>query len=122
MMALGVSYTRLASALSNHCYSYEVVFHWQDALTPIHRGTVKPDMLEKYGHMAPNPEAWQLVKELRSEIVKVFQKKGAASNQIGRTYPFMSALTEPPANFLKQVKTYFDPHGLMNPGVLEMNS
>jgi FAD/FMN-containing dehydrogenase len=121
MTALGVSHTKLASALLNHCYSYEAVFHWQDALSPIHRAAVKPDVLEKYAHTAPNPEAWQLVKALRSEMVKVFQKKGAASNQIGRTYPFMTALTEPPADFLRQVKTYLDPQGLMNPGVLELS-
>ena len=121
MTALGVSPTKLASALSNHCYSYEVVYHWKDALSPIHRAAIKPDVLEKYAHTAPNPEAWQLVKELRSETVKIFQKKGAASNQLGRTYPFMTALTVPPADFLRQIKRYLDPHGLMNPGVLELN-
>ena len=120
MTALGVSQTKLASALSNHCYSYEVVFHWHDALTPIHRSAVKPAVLEAHGHSPPNPEAKELVKVLRSATVKLFQTKGAASNQIGRTYPFVTALSQPTSDLIRKVKAQLDPKGLMNPGVLEL--
>jgi len=40
-------------------------------------------------------------------------------HQIGRVYPFLSALSDEPRNLLLTLKQCLDPKGLMNPGVLE---
>ncbi len=114
----GVTITRLASALGNHCFSFEPVFHWQDAWTPLQRAAADPAHLAQFSEPAPNPAARELVDRLRLETVALFRRLGAASNQIGRTYPFRAALSQAPEALLARIKAEVDPHGLMNPGVL----
>jgi FAD/FMN-containing dehydrogenase len=113
-----VTYTRLASALGNHCFSFEPVFHWHDSWLPIHRALVDPAHLATLTPPPPNPEARALVNTLRAETVALFRTFGAASNQIGRSYPYHEALLPAPAQLLRQMKASLDPRGLMNPGVL----
>lgn len=120
MSETGVVVTRLASALGNHCFSFEPVFHWPDSWNPIHRVVADPGHLKTLKEPASNLAARNLVDQLRKETVEVFRQHGAASNQIGRTYPYYSALKPNPAALLMALKGHLDPNGLMNPGVLEL--
>jgi FAD/FMN-containing dehydrogenase len=45
---------------------------------------------------------------------------GAASNQIGRTYPWLDALSSESAALMRSLKALLDPEGRMNPGVLDL--
>ena len=114
----GVTCTRLASALANHCFSFEPVFHWRDTWQPLHRAALSPGALKERVEPAANPDARALVDRLRMETVELFRSLGAASNQIGRTYPFRSALSAAPEALLAEMKALLDPKGLINPGVL----
>lgn len=114
----GVHYTRLVSALANHCFSFEPVFRWRDTLNPIHRQAAEPGFLASFPEAAANPEARALVDTLRRETVELFRRLGAASNQIGRTYPYREALTPEADALLSSIKQALDPQGLINPGVL----
>ena len=118
MAAHGVTVTRLASALANHCFSFEPVFHWRDAWLPIHREAPETAYVTGLAEPAANPGARALVDRLREETVELFRSLGAASNQIGRTYPFRKALSSPPDRLLAEIKHIVDPAGRMNPGVL----
>ncbi|KKW90821.1 hypothetical protein YP76_19385 [Sphingobium chungbukense] len=118
MAAHGVRYTRLVSALANHCFSFEPVFHWQDRWQPLHRSAPDPAHLAAFEEPVPNPQGRALVDRLRRETVDLFRSLGAASNQIGRTYPFRAALSPAPDHLLSTIKQALDPRGLMNPGVL----
>lgn len=120
MDQLGVQVTFLGSALANHSFSFEPVFRWHDAWLPIHRAVAEPGHLRGFNEPAPAPDARALVNQLRSETVELFRAHGAASNQIGRTYPYFSALADEPASLLLAIKQHLDPLGLMNPGVLEI--
>jgi FAD/FMN-containing dehydrogenase len=55
---------------------------------------------------------------LREETVRLFREAGAASNQIGRTYPWLDALSPESAAMMRSLKVLLDPEGRMNPGVL----
>lgn len=114
----GVTFTRLASALANHCFSFEPVFHWRDKWLPIHFEVTDAAHRASMCEPAPDPEARALVDVLRGKTTELFQAFGAASNQIGRTYPFRSALLPPSEALLSDIKSIVDPRGLMNPGVL----
>jgi hypothetical protein len=114
----GVTLTRLASALGNHSFSFEPVFHWRDLWLPGHRQSLSPGRAETLNEPAANPEARALVNELRRETVALFRRLGAASTQIGRTYPYVEARSPAPASLLRELKRLLDPECLMNPGTL----
>jgi FAD/FMN-containing dehydrogenase len=118
MTAKGVTLTRLASALGNHSFSFEPVYHWRDAWLPAHRRALSPTRAAALSEPPANPEARALVDRLRSETTELFRRLGAASNQIGRTYPYLEALSPAPASLLRGIKRQLDPACLMNPGVL----
>jgi hypothetical protein len=118
MAEQGVTVSRLASALANHCFSFEPVFHWRDNWLPIHFEAIDAARRASLTEPAPAPQARALVDVLRCKTVDLFQRFGAASNQIGRTYPFRSALSPPSEALLSGIKAIVDPRGLMNPGVL----
>jgi FAD/FMN-containing dehydrogenase len=104
--------------VGNHAFSYEPVFHWNDGWLPIHRFTAEPATLAAHPEPAPNPVARALVHRLRGEMVDLFRSRGAASNQVGRTYLYLQAAEPETRRLLELVKAGVDPRGLMNPGVL----
>jgi hypothetical protein len=59
-----------------------------------------------------------LVVELSQCLVELFRERGAASSQIGRTYPYLEALRPEAREWLQMLKRHADPDGLVNPGVL----
>jgi FAD/FMN-containing dehydrogenase len=118
MERAGVWMSRLLIAMSTHAFSYEPVFHWRDSWLPIHRVTAEAATLSQYPEPEPNPEARALVHRLRREMVDLFRAHGAASNQLGRTYPYLDAALPETRRLLEQLKQGLDPRGVMNPGVL----
>jgi FAD/FMN-containing dehydrogenase len=114
----GITTSRLFIALSNHSFSYEPVFHWRDEWLPQHRRVPEPSHLAKLVEPAANPAGRELVHRVRREMTEVFARHGAASNQIGRTYPYLENLEPATARLLGTLKTSLDPHGRMNPGAL----
>lgn len=118
MERLGVRVTRLASAHAAPCFSFEGVFHWHDTWLPLHRSAPDPAHLARLTEPAANPEARALVERLRDMTIDLFRRHGAASNQIGRSYPFLPVLRDEPAALLMAIKQALDPRNLMNPGVL----
>ncbi|MEZ5514495.1 MAG: FAD-binding oxidoreductase [Steroidobacteraceae bacterium] len=118
MAAKGVTLTRLLIAISNHAFSYEPVFHWHDRWLPVHRRTPEPQHLAKLTEPAANPAAAELVQRLRVRLVNYFAEIGAASNQIGKTYPYATSLLPTTRALLESLKAVVDPIGRMNPGAL----
>ena len=78
----------------------------------------EPDFLSGLEEPAPNLEGRALVDEIRSKIVDVFAEFGAASNQIGKTYPMLASLNPDSRSVLRALKKELDPEGLINPGAL----
>jgi FAD/FMN-containing dehydrogenase len=59
-----------------------------------------------------------LVDELRQKLIALFADFGAASNQLGKSYPYLEVLRPESAELAIAVKRALDPQGVMNPGVL----
>lgn len=118
MAAHRVTFSQLFVAISNHAFSYEPVMRWYDEWLPLHRTIPEPGHLKKLTEPEANPEGRALVETIRQEIVDLFQQEGAASTQIGRTYPYFQSLKPEAASLIKALKTELDPKGLMNPGAL----
>jgi hypothetical protein len=117
LLSHGVEVSRLLTVLSNYCFSYEPVFNWKDSWLPMHK-TAPAVINNKIPEPKANIEARQLVKKVRKELIDLFYEIGAASNQIGKTYPYITALHPESAALVKAIKKSLDPNSLMNPGVL----
>ncbi len=110
--------SRLMIAISNTAFSYEPVFHWYDEWLPVHRRTPEPSHLATLEEPAADPEARELVHEVRAKIVDLFREFGAASNQIGKTYPYVDVMVPGTRRVLQGIKDVVDPDCRVNPGVL----
>ena len=77
-----------------------------------------PEHLAGLTEPSPNPQATELVNELRQQTLILFTELGAASNQIGRTYEYRQRLEPETRRLLDALKAELDPDSLMNPGVL----
>ena len=118
MAACGVTMSFLYIAIAQHVFSYEPVLRWFDEWLPVHRHVPEPEFLNELEEPSPNHEGRALVDEVRSKIVDVFAEFGAASNQIGKTYPMLASLNPDSRSVLRALKKELDPEGLINPGVL----
>jgi FAD/FMN-containing dehydrogenase len=118
MAACGVTMSFLYIAIAQHIFSYEPVLRWFDEWLPVHRHVPEPDFLNELEEPSPNQEGRALVDEVRSKIVDVFAEFGAASNQIGKTYPMLASLNPTSRSVLRALKKELDPEGLINPGAL----
>lgn len=118
MDACGVFMTRLMIAIGQNFFSYEPVFHWFDEWYPVHKRTPEPSHLKTLKEPERNPEAEALVAEMREKVVTIFSKHGAASNQIGKTYPYFDSLLPETAKVMGGIKKLLDPDGVVNPEAL----
>jgi len=118
MAACGVTMSFLYIAIAQHVFSYEPVLRWFDEWLPVHRHVPEPDFLSGLEEPSPNHKGRALVDEVRSKIVDVFAEFGAASNQIGKTYPMLASLNPDSRSVLRALKKELDPEGLINPGAL----
>ncbi len=114
----GITTSLVLIAIANHAFSVEPVLHWRDEWLPIHRQTAEPDHLAQLAPPTADPVARALVDELRAALVELFAHHGAASNQLGKLYPYVDALEPATADLVTGLKQLVDPGGAMNPGVL----
>jgi FAD/FMN-containing dehydrogenase len=118
MKECGVWMSHLLIAIGQSAFSFEPVFHWRDVWLPIHARSLSDAARARLVEPPPNPRARALVEELRQKLVALFAEFGAASNQLGKTYPYLDALRPESAELAVAVKRALDPRGVMNPGVL----
>ncbi|MBT0669235.1 FAD-binding oxidoreductase [Novosphingobium profundi] len=116
--AAGVIVSRLLTVMGTHAFSYEPVLNWRDAWLPLHHAIL--DGETRLIEPDPAPDARALVMQVRAELIALFAELGAASNQIGRTYPYASVLRPEARGLLEALKQALDPRGVMNPGALEL--
>jgi FAD/FMN-containing dehydrogenase len=118
MQRAGVWMSYLLIAINTHAFSFEPVFHWFDEWLPLHEQLPRPERLASFERPQPNPEGRALVARLRAELVRMFAELGAASNQIGKTYPYRQSLDPATDRLLASLKAAVDPEGLLNPAAL----
>jgi len=118
-MGIGTGY--LFASLATYGVILEPVFFWPDELYPIHAAGVEPDYLARLPRHPPNPEARNLVEEMRLALIECFTQAGAAHFQIGRSYAYRKALLPDNWALIRAIKRELDPQGLINPGVLDLD-
>lgn len=114
----GVWMSHLLIAIGQNAFSFEPVFHWFDEWLPLHEQLPAPAVLAGFKRPPPNPAARELVARLRTMLVTLFAELGAASNQIGKTYPYLQSMEPRTARLLEDLKNVVDPGRILNPGGL----
>ena len=110
--------SRLLIAMSTHAFSYEPVFHWDDEWLPIHRRAPEPGHLKSLREPPPNPAAREIVHRIRGEMLELFTRHHAASNQVARTYPWLANMSPDTRKLVESIKAAVDPTRSLNPGAL----
>ena len=105
--------------ISTHAFLYEPVFYWQDSRTPYHKRYLPQDYLDVLPEYPENPEAREIVAELRQAIQALFSEAGAVHLQVGKTYPYLKGRQQAAVDVLSGIKTLLDPDQRMNPGALD---
>lgn len=104
--------------VGNTGFLIEPVFIWPEEIYDIHKISVEKSHLKKLSEFDPNPEATACVERLRTGVLDIFEKFGAAHFQIGRTYRYSQHQSEGKAGLLKAIKAHTDPENIVNPGSL----
>ena len=117
----GVWMTHLLIAIGTTAFSFEPVFRWRDEWLPLHARTLSKAARERLVEPPANPGARALVDEMRAKLVQLFAELGAASNQLGKTYPYLEVLRPESARVMSSLKRALDPAVLMNPGALGLD-
>lgn len=99
-------------------FLYEPVIYWRDSWPELHRQMMPADMLARWSEPPDAPEARALVERVRTELVELFYRHGAAHLQIGRSYPWSRARDPAALALFDTVKQALDPAGCINPGAL----
>jgi len=120
--AHGIHTGYLVTTLSTTGFLIEPVFLWPEALFALHEAAIDKAWLDMLPRHAENPQATAVVAEARSAVVEVFTRFGASHFQIGRSYPFAQTRSAPVRALLDRLKSGLDPHNIINPGVLGLES
>jgi FAD/FMN-containing dehydrogenase len=122
MQQHGVWMSHLLIATGTHAFSFEPVFRWRDEWLPLHQEVLSEGAKRRLPAPTAQPAAAALVAEMRQRLVDLFAELGAASNQLGKTYPYFHSLRPETAQLVQQIKQVVDPKGVLNPGGLGIPS
>ncbi len=122
MERLGVWMGTMFVTVSSTGLLYEIALYWPDAPTSYHAAMLGSEYLEKLPCYPADQQAAALADALKQELIALYAAHGSAHFQIGRAYPYAQRLNPEALILLRAVKAALDPHQLMNPGVLGLNS
>ena len=100
----------------------EPVFYWPDSHTDYQRKMTSDFWSDNWQETPDNPEARELVAEIKDAIIDLQFKHGAAHIQIGKQYPYMRGRSEQSIKFLTALKSELDPDHIINPGALGLKN
>jgi FAD/FMN-containing dehydrogenase len=108
----------VCASISTNGLLIEPVLMWPDVLEEFHRRNSSDATIARVKTTEPNIGARELVAELRSEIIEMMYHSGGVHLQIGKAYPYLRERDGSQVRALQQLKSLFDPQGLINPGAL----
>jgi FAD/FMN-containing dehydrogenase len=119
--AAGISTGYLFTHLETNAITIEPVFYWPEERFAVHAVAAEPAHLARLPVLPANPDATAVVMEARRQVLEVFTRFGCAHFQIGRTYPYRQSLDAASWGLVEAFKSYVDPDGALNPGVLGLD-
>lgn len=118
MQCHGVHTTTLYICIKG-TFGMEPIIYWPDRLNVLRHATALPVHRERFGGVAPQPEARAYAIDLRARLVARLERLRPAHYQTGKYYPLRDALAGHAGwDLLAGFKRQVDPDGHMNPGAL----
>ena len=114
----GVLTGYLFTTVGHGTMAIEPLYFWPDALAALHEQSVQAAYLQQLPRHAENLEARAFVGQLRRELIALFSAEGAAHLQLGKCYPYASALRPEALALVRGLKQLLDPARRINPGAL----
>ncbi|CAN5902475.1 hypothetical protein BH11PSE13_BH11PSE13_38310 [soil metagenome] len=99
-------------------FMIELGLYWPDAPNDYHLTTLDNAALAALPVHASDPALGAWIGELRGLLIALFRAHGAAHFQLGKVYPYASALDDAGRSVAHGIKRALDPQGFMNPNVL----
>lgn len=115
---LEITVADIFSAVGSSSLLCEPVFYWPDSYTNYQREMSSEFWTQNWKGAPDNPEARDLVAEVKTAIIDLQYEHGAAHIQIGKAYPYMRGRSEESLAFLTALKSELDPDNIINPGAL----
>jgi len=118
MRAASVHTGAMFSCIGCSTFLYEPAFYWKDSRTPFHERMMDADYVAQLPVYPPNSPGAALVERLRTDIIGMMSRHGAAHFQIGKLYPYLKSRDEGSMSLLRALKRELDPDNRLNPGAL----
>ncbi|MFG6441518.1 FAD-binding oxidoreductase [Roseateles sp. LKC17W] len=122
MERLGVWMGTMFSTVSSTGLLYEIALYWPEVPTAYHEAMLGREHLQQVSSHAANASASALTAVLKQDLIELYAEHGSAHFQIGRAYPYAPRLHPEALRMLRTLKASLDPHNLMNPGALGLDT
>jgi FAD/FMN-containing dehydrogenase len=111
----------VAFAISTNAVLIEPMLYWPDARGAYHERVIAPSHLAKLPQLAPNAQAADAMRKIRSDLANFWMEKGCAHLQIGKTYKYLESRQPAARRLIERIKELLDPKRLVNPGSLGLD-
>lgn len=112
--------TRMLMPIGTTAFLYEPTMYWPDGRTIVQKALAPEAHFAAAPVLPDDPDTRAFVFETRKALSRLMQAHGSQHFQLGKWYPYASALPEGGRNLLGALKAELDPAGILNPGALEL--
>ncbi|MFT7288572.1 MAG: FAD/FMN-containing dehydrogenase [Halieaceae bacterium] len=106
------------AGLGRNGFLYEPVWYWEDSLSLYHERVAPSAMMQNLPRFPTNMAGRELVETMKTDIINIMFKHGAAHLQIGRVYPYLRDRDAATTELLRAAKAHLDGEAIVNPGTL----
>ncbi|MEM6573203.1 MAG: FAD-binding oxidoreductase [Pseudomonadota bacterium] len=99
-------------------FLYEIAMYWPDERSIYHDTMIDAEYLGNLPSHPANPAAREYVRQLKEDLVDLYQAHNAGHFQLGKAYPYWDRLDPISQQLIRSIKASTDPKGLLNPDAL----
>ncbi|MEM8983357.1 MAG: FAD-binding oxidoreductase [Pseudomonadota bacterium] len=115
---LGIEVFIVYATTGRNGFLYESVIYWSDEWLGSHHATLTDEQCAMMSEPTANPEARDMVEQIRLRSIEIFYEHGCTHYQIGRAYPYARDRDAGALRLLRAIRAELDPSNTINPGAL----